>query len=287
MSDISAHQPKSTLDAVDEALEANQERLSRRYLGMSGIGHPCARKLWYDFRWWSPKAFPASVLKKFEDGHLGEELMAKRLRLVEGIELVTHQEDGKQIGFADLEGHFRGHMDGLIKGLLEAPKTQHVWEHKQTAEKKHKDLAKLKAVDEKSALQKWDETYYAQAVLYMWYSWTTRHFLTCATPGGREYISVRTDENKPYAAELVAKAEAIINAKTPPRRLSDDPSYYQCKWCDHYFACHFDQEPVKGCRTCQHSSPARDGKWECDKFGEIPEDFEAKGCDEWSVIKMV
>ena len=76
-----------TLEAADAALEAAQDRSVRPYLGASAIGDPCARKLWYGFRHAAPPSFSAEVLKRFEDGHHGEDVQAARLRLVDGIEL--------------------------------------------------------------------------------------------------------------------------------------------------------------------------------------------------------
>ena len=79
-----------TLVAVDAAIElrGNAEQ-HRPYLGMSAIGRACSRALWYGFRWCSPNTFDAATLKRFEDGHRGEDIQADRLRLVEGIELLT------------------------------------------------------------------------------------------------------------------------------------------------------------------------------------------------------
>src|SRR6516165_4637020 len=79
-----------TLAAVDRAIEERAaQQPSRPYLGMSAIGHPCARALWYSFRWVASKQWSAEVLKRFDDGDRGEEVMAARLRLVSGITLLT------------------------------------------------------------------------------------------------------------------------------------------------------------------------------------------------------
>jgi CRISPR/Cas system-associated exonuclease Cas4 (RecB family) len=253
-----------TLDAVDAAIEASENNEKPRgYLGFSGLGHPCARKNWYDFRWASRIQFKAKTLKLFADGHYGEALQAKRLRMVEGIKLFIVDDNGNQFGFVDETGHARGHMDGAILGILEAKKTWHVWEHKQVAEKKQSVLQKLKEKDEKSALAAWDQIYYAQAILYMHFSGMTRHYLTCASPGGRHTISVRTEENPEAAIRLIAKAQVIINAPRPPERISEDPAWFECRFCDHRDVCHGDAVPEAHCRSCMFSTPIDDGKWNC------------------------
>ncbi len=257
-----------TLAAIDSEIEDRENgKPAREYLGMSGIGHSCERKSWMDWRWVSRVQFRADTLKRFADGHHGEEVQADRLRMVDGITLLTvNPENGRQWGVSDIGGHFKGHMDGALLGLLQAPKTWHVWEHKQVEEKKQAKLEKLKAEKgEKQALAAWDAIYYAQAILYMHYSGMDRHYLTCATPGGRRTISVRTEANTEDALRLLAKAERIIASAVPPARISADPAWFECRLCPHSEACHGDAVPERHCRSCLHSSPVADGAWTCER----------------------
>lgn len=261
-----------TLEAVNAAIEArgNAEQ-HRPYLGMSEIGRSCDRALWYGFRWCSPKTFDAATLRRFEDGHRTEALEAERLSLVGGIELLTiDPRTGRQFGFSDHGGHFRGHMDGSILGLLQAPKTWHVWEAKATDDKKQAALIKAKAEHgEKGALAAWDAVYYAQAVLYMHYAGMKRHYLTCASAGGRRTVSVRTNADPKTAKAMQARAVRIIQADAPPAKLSERPDWYECKWCDHQAVCHHGSMPEISCRTCVHATPELDGdgRWSCARFG--------------------
>ena len=120
-------QKDPTLMAMMKAIENVQDKTMRNYLGASSIGRECARELWYGYNGNTPNHFDAYSLMNFEDGHRTEDLTAERLRLVDGIELWTHDKNGKQFGFSDFDGQFRGHYDGIIKGLLQAPKKLHVW----------------------------------------------------------------------------------------------------------------------------------------------------------------
>jgi hypothetical protein len=262
-----------TLDAVDAAIEERGNAQPHRpYLGMSEIGRSCTRALWYGFRWCSGKSFDAATLKRFADGHRGEDIQAARLRLVDGITL--HATDprtpGKQFGYRDIGGHFRGHMDGVIRGLLQAPTRWHVWEHKQVAEKKQKALVKAIAEQgEKGALRAWDGVYYDQAVLYMHYADLDRHYLTCASAGGRHTVSTRTNADPERAAVLIGRAQLVINSPVPLAKVSDKPDGYSCRWCDHQEVCHRQAIPVPTCRTCSFSRPLLDGdgRWRCDRYG--------------------
>lgn len=257
-----------TLEAMNERMvEKSRTEKRRLYLGMSGIGRPCGREQWYNFRWVKEVIFKALTLKNFADGHRTEDLMAARLRMVPGVTLITEDPaTGRQIGFSDFGGHFKGHADGDITGILQAPKTPHVWEQKATNEKKFKKLNDLcDQLGEKRALKEWDGTYHGQGVLYMDYGKYTRHYLTCSTPGGRDDTSVRTDADPKEAQRLKDKAERIIFSDEPPAKIGN-ASFYQCKWCDYSNICHDGDAALRNCRTCMHSSPLREGGWKCEKF---------------------
>lgn len=269
-----------TLAAADVALVEAQQRRGRPYLGMSGIGAECARKLWFDLRWVGPSNFDSLTLKRFADGHATEIVIVARLKAVGGLELYEVGEDGRQFGFEDIGGHFRGHMDGVVLGLLQAPKTWHVLEIKCTAEKKLAELKKaVRELGEKQALRKWNPTYYAQAVLYMHYAGLDRHYLVAATPGGRDWYSIRTDADPVEAARLIEKARRVIFAATPPSKIGG-PDNFQCRWCDRAAICHDGDAAERNCRTCLHSTPEEEGGWSCARWTGLELDHaqQAEGC---------
>jgi hypothetical protein len=262
------------LDAINRALEAQQEDTPRAYLGASAIGQSCERRLWLDFRWARKRSIGAAGLCAIDDGHRGERIMADRLRMVPGITLITEDESGNQIGFADLGGHFRGNADGLIEGLPQA-KAMHVWECKIANEKKFEKLIDLKTrLGEKAAFSKWDATYYAQAQIYMHYLGAHRHYLTVGSPGVRRMVTVRTEYDAMAAMNLIAKAQRIIEAQRMPVGISTDPSWYECRFCPHYDGCHAADRSAptsaaSNCRTCLHSTPLMTGGWHCARFDKM------------------
>lgn len=228
-----------TLQAVDQALIAKQEqRKQRGRLYFSQIGRECEREIWYNVNDYSCEPHNAQTLRRFEDGQRGESLMAERLRLVGGVELWTHDENGEQYKYSDFNNRFSGRIDGAIIGLVEAPKTLHCWECKVTNEKKFSEFQKIKSLlGEKNTLEKWDFSYYATAILYMHYGNFDRHYLTVCTPGGRDYSSCRTESNNNFAKHLIQKAKRILESKEPPQRISENKSFYKCKICNHYATC--------------------------------------------------
>lgn len=270
-----------TLLAADAALVAKMaQEMPRAYLGMSSIGGSCSRKLWYEFRKVGREVFDAATLKRFRDGHITEQTVIDQLKLLDGITLIDRREDGQQIGYIDLDGHFRGHLDGDILGIFQAPKKPHVLEVKCCSEKKFKELQKAVAeLGEKQALKKWNPGYYTQGQTYCHYHSRTRHYLVVATPGGRDWMGVRTDYDITHALQTIAKAKRIIQSNEPLDKLSNDPSYFECRYCTFNGICHKGDIPDRNCRTCCHSSAVDNGEWFCQRWGKrLTLDEQLAGC---------
>jgi hypothetical protein len=64
---------------------------------------------------------------------------------------------------------------------------------------------------------------------------------------------------------LVAKAKRVIDAPRPPAKISEDPTWWQCRLCEHHDHCHRDRPAERNCRTCLHSTPV-DGGWICERW---------------------
>lgn len=268
-----------TLDAMNAQI-ANRPAKYSTYLGMGAVGEECERKLWYQFRRVAPAIFSAKTLKGFDDGHATEALVVARLKAVPGIELLdTDPATSSQWKFLDFQGHFMGFADGKIGGMLQAPKTEHIFEVKCSAKWTDLDKSKKK-VGEKLALADWNAGYYAQAVLYMDYADLDRHYLVCASPGGRDETSVRTDADPAHADRLREKAKRVIYSSAPLPRISEKADFFKCKWCDFSDICHNQAEAERNCRTCLHSSVADNGLWLCEKRGHLMKPKEQSGCDD-------
>lgn len=275
-----------TIAAAMAALEAREaQRGHSRRVGGSSVGKDCTRAGWYSFRWTSPVVMSAKGLLTVNDGHRSEIVMADLLKGVPGVELWTEdpEKPGKQISFELVDGHFVGKLDGVILGLLQAPKTPHVWEAKCVNQKKFDALKK--AVDkygEKNALEQWDIVYFAQAQMYMHGMKLDRHYLTVATPGVREMIGVRTEYQKNRAEMYENRAHAIVFASGIPSRQSNDPAFFGCKWCDHSAVCHEGAAPLRNCRTCRWAKPYPGGVWGCDlQEKELTYEDQQAGCDKY------
>lgn len=268
-----------TLSEIDRLIEEiSKEERPRPYLGMSSIGESCSRKLWYRFRFVDKEIFNADTLKRFEDGHRTETLIIDRLKLSDKLTVIDVV-DGKQIGFVEHNGHYKGHLDGKILGILQAPKTWHVLEIKCCSDKKIAELKKaITDVGEKEALRKWNPVYYAQAQEYMRHTKYERHYLIAATPGGRDWISVRTNVDVEFGIRLKQKAKRIIESHEPLDKIGKS-DFFECRMCSFKDICHEDKQPLRNCRTCLHSTPIENGEWHCNRYGKkLTLDEQIEGC---------
>lgn len=230
-----------TIEAVKDAYMKARKDDVRDYLGASLIGHPCSRYIWYEIHHYPKIKGKPEWLWAADDGHRTESIVANRLRLVNGIELWTHKPDGKQYGWEALGGKFRGHLDGVIRGLIQAPKTTHVWECKAANHKKFSAFQSAKNEwGDKRALEKWNDQYYAQAQVNMHFMHMDRHYTNVCYAGAREIDSCRTEYAPEVAEKLIDKADKILSVRIEPPRISDKPEFYLCKMCDRREICFID-----------------------------------------------
>jgi hypothetical protein len=221
-----------TITSAKGVAEFTQKDERRDYLGASLLGHPCSRHIWYEYHGYPRKPFGAETLWNFEDGHRTEAVVIQRLKQVPGVEVWDVQPDGRQYGFSALGGKLRGHLDGVIKGLVQAPKTPHVLEVKACGQKKWDEFKRIKAgYGDKLTLEQWNPRYYVQAQLYMHYFQLNRHYLVVAMAGGRDMDACRTEYKPEFAERQVDKADRIL-------QVSDKPDYYECRWCPFREECH-------------------------------------------------
>jgi hypothetical protein len=264
----------TTADLIYQWYEAKEQGSAKRgHLGASIIGDQCKRKIWYTFRWALPANFSGRMLRLFDRGNEEENRFTKELRSI-GCQVVNIDPNtGKQYQFSDCGGHFGGSFDGAVLGLRESPKTWHVLEYKTSNDKKFNELMKAQSVE---AAQ---PRHFAQMQCYMGWSGMTRAIYFCTNKNDDSIYSERVKFDKSVFEFLRAKAKMIIDANEPPERLSDNPSWYQCKMCDYHGLCHENKVPQVNCRTCAHSTPILEGKWKCDAFNdEIDLARQAEGC---------
>ena len=226
------------VELIDKALvEARSKQTKRNYIGASIVGEECLRVLQFKYFGTPPdpqKELDGRKLRIFDRGHMLEEYMAGILRKA-GFDLRTHNTRGRQFEFSLLDGKVKGHSDGV---LVEGPAVifyPALWEHKALGEKYFKQL-------DKERLRKFSPVYYGQAQIMMAYFELTDN-PALFTAFNSNTMDIYT-ELVPFDAETAQKvsdnAVTVIRACEAGEilpRLTDDPSFFKCRWCDWHDRC--------------------------------------------------
>jgi hypothetical protein len=240
---------KTTLNAISKLTE---ELEHRPYLGMSLLGHSCERYLWYTFRWAYSETLEARKLRLFDRGHREEPAIVSVLEKV-GIRFYD-----PQLECVAGHGHIKGHIDGKVWGVIEAPKTEHLAEFKTMNDKSFKDTCK-------QGVKLSKPVYYAQAQLYMKFHSLTRCLFVAVNKNDDAMYIERIRYEADTAAALLERAEGIILSEDPPEKRFK-PTWYECRWCSAQNICHGGDPWESNCRTCINCDLLPHGKWECTKY---------------------
>jgi hypothetical protein len=306
---MAVHLAKSTLAAINTSLEKDQGASYRKFLGQviphigdayrgedknpyrshmgaSGIGKDCSRAIWYSFRWFTRPQFEGRILRLFNRGHL-EEARFIALLLSIGVQVFQQDENGKQFRISDAGGHFGGSGDGVAVGIPDLPAGMPCLLEFKT----HSEKSFNKVVSEGVQSAKFE--HYVQMNTYM-----RKMNLTVALYGA---VNKNNDElhlelialDTITADQFVDRGRQLVFLPQPPKKLSESPGWYECKFCDHRPVCHLKKEPERNCRTCFYSRPREDGKWYCTEptadaaFGDNPElteEDQLRGCNNYLKI---
>lgn len=224
---------------IDAALVTeNAKEPPRTYLGGSRIGVECERQLQFEF-FNAPKDegkdFDGRILRVFERGHWAEDAVIRWLGLA-GVDMHTHNLDGSQPGFSDHNGLFAGHRDGqLLEGPAVFGPFPRLWENKCIK------ADKWRAMETHGLLHE-NPVYWAQCQIYM------EKFDLTENPALFSAVNADTMEiyweavpfNPGAAQQLNAKAGRILQSCLAGEllpRVSQDPSFFKCKWCSYTKRC--------------------------------------------------
>jgi len=241
-------------ELIDNALEAeNVAQTPRSYLGGSRLGVECLRQLafeWfaqqdlrrlYDSGQWPPamqtSKFPGRVIRRFLLGHLHEAETARWMRLA-GFDLRTEKADGGQFAFSILGEKIGGHFDGVVIGGPLAICYPLLWEHKIMN-------AKSWGKTRDKGVQEAHPVYYYQLQSYMAYSPKA----VGEQLEGALFQALNTDTSE-LISELVPfrpedaqwasdRGVAVVTSRSPEEhpRITSDPNFWRCKFCDHRDQC--------------------------------------------------
>lgn len=244
----------------------------RNHLGISEIGKPCSRFIWYKFRWMAQEQFDGRMRRLFQYGHDSE---ARYISYLEGIGCTVYRFDsnGKQFRVSGVMGHYGGSCDGVVITPW-YPNIPFIGEFKSHNYKSFSYYLDKKV--QKAKPQHFDQMCGYGEKLQIEYG---LYFPENKNDSDIQVEVVKLDWERGKQLEL--KAQDIILAKEPPAKISDQPAYFECKYCAANGICHKGEIPLKNCRSCKNATPTENATWTCSRFGILPEEFIPKGCDQW------
>lgn len=254
----------------------------RNHLGASLMGEACSRKLWYHFRWFKHENIDGRIQRLFNVGHEAE---PRFMDYLSGIGFEVKSVDPNTKKQFRIEGS-NGHYGGSLDGICTAPERYNLKENLVLLDefKTNGTGASFNDVETKG-LRVAKPKHYAQMCQYG-AQYKLKFGLYLIENKNDSDITIQVVElDWNYGKQLQLKANDIINTHNPPNRISDQPSYFECKWCTYQEICHFNAESLKNCRTCKNSKPVENAEWYCGHWNiVIPHDYLIKGCDKWIKI---
>jgi hypothetical protein len=252
----------------------------RQHMGASVIGHNCERFIWYQFRWMFIEKAKARMLRLWQRGHREEAVIIEMLRGI-GFTITSVDIDGEQIRIAkSADGHFSGSCDSV--GIF--PERYGLGEVSFLLELKTAN-AKNFAPIKNSGVIKAMPKHWSQSSVYGVKLKQEYLLYVCSGKNDDDLDIEVLKLDWELGNSEIAKAEVIVSQYFPPRRLSENPSYYECKWCPALGICHLNETPKVNCRSCKFAQPVADGKWMCHNYQQIiPKEFLIKGCPAWERI---
>jgi hypothetical protein len=265
---------QTILREIDEWCVNKYSEGHRKHLGASIIGDPCSRRLWYTFRWVRRETFSGRMHRLFQVGHNAEPRFIEYLKGI-GFVIFDKTEDGKQFRISGCEGHYGGSLDSW--GYLPE---RYNYKNKVLFEFKTNNTGSGFVNVGKNGVPKEKPKHYAQMCQYGFKHQIEYCVYVIENKNDSDLIIKIVPLDWNYGAALEKKAEDIILSNFPPAKISEQPSYFECKFCDFSKICH-ENEPVEiNCRSCKLSSPIANKEWFCNRFNSvIPQEYIEKGCE--------
>lgn len=236
---------------IEELIESQKViQRKRHYIGASGIGGKCQRKVWLDFRWAYERTITARTNRIFTRGDLEEN------RVVYDLENAGMTVTGRQDGFVDDTGHISGHIDGIVTGVP-GDDRPHLLEIKTMNDARFKAYIK-------DGLKTTNFSYYVQMNLYMGFLNLERCIFITTNKNDESRLYKFYDFDHAVFSEYKKIAFDILTSDEMPPAIGGK-TWYECKFCDAYKYCHGDQETQVNCRTCISANIEHGGTWSCEK----------------------
>ncbi len=262
--------------AVDDVCTARSHLSQWAGLRPAEMAHECSRALYHSFRWTTePQPFPPHVTRIMGRGQREEEKIVDDLKAT-GLTISDKDAAGKQWSVSLLSGHSTGNLDGAGHDPHQLYVPTPDWflvEAKTHNERSFERLVK-------GGVQRAFPKHYGQQQIYMHLTGLKMSLYAARCKNDERDCFKLIKYNESYATRIIRKGELIVFGEAPPERISNDPTLYACRFCNHKDVCHGKTLPLRNCRTCLYSKPVDGGKWWCDMHGrELSRKDQRAGCE--------
>jgi len=244
----------------------------RGHMGCSQLGHSCDRFLWLSFRLAVIEKFPGRILRLFRRGQLEERTVVADLQSI-GMKITNTGANQSRVDFGC---HIGGSIDGIIEsGVPGNTKAKHILEIKTASAKSFKDMVA-------KGLEKSKPVYWVQVHLYMMGKDVDNTLFVMVNKDNDEVYNEIVKRDDEVAKKFLERGKRIVKSDRAPSGISDDPSWFACKFCAAHDLCHGSKLTKEvNCRTCACSTAMEDGTWHCNHWDMTIPDLDAQlaGCD--------
>jgi CRISPR/Cas system-associated exonuclease Cas4 (RecB family) len=259
---------KTTAQVIDDfCASTNNEK--RPHLGCSLIGSKCDRFIWYSFRWALSDIKDGRIVRLLSRGNREEQSVISLLKSI-GCDF------SEKTNYLNFGCHIGGSVDGIIlRGLPEDDESHFVLEIKTHNKKSFDTLIK-----DGVRLSKFQ--HFIQMQLYMLGTNIDKslYYAVCKDDD-RIYTEIVLFEEE-LAKKYLERAQKIALSDFPPEKISNDPSWYECKMCPAYDICQKKSWTKQiNCRTCAHSTAKNDSSFLCESYNFVLHpSHQKRACDQ-------
>lgn len=215
-------------------MKKEKKREVRDYIGGSGLGRECERRIQYDLIMPTRRAKPEPrMLRIWALGNKVETLIEDLMKDA-GFDLATENEKGEQFSFDMGDGRVRGHVDGIFRGGPKIMEYPNLFEAKSAKNSSFNRFVK-------NGLASENPSYYAQVQVYQKCMKLLNPALwIMMNKDNSEIYAELVPHNPAFADSLIVKAGRILEATDAgdilPRGFSEKTNW-NCKYCDYNDEC--------------------------------------------------
>lgn len=248
----------SLKEDMDLFIQSTSSERQSSFMHPSSAASECRRKLWLDFRNVFQEKKSASQLKRFQTGKVYE---ARIVGLINQMSNWKIRDCQKEIKI--------GITKGFIDGIVVHSNIEYLLEIKSLKEKYYNQLVK-------KGIKEYSTVYYAQVQIYMRETGLKKCIFIVVNKNNDEFYEEIIDYDEAAASMYVKRLEQIAYVNEIPAMVSQNPTYFGCKMCDHYKFCHEKTQIVPTCRACVNFT-VKDNVGYCNEYQKpIPIEFQHK-----------